>query len=118
VHRPHRIVRIAELFLPPLCRYFTVPFMMALLHMKPPARWQAGGMTAVLQGSCFERYLNYERIRQQEFYLTDILELKMFWRHCEDPAKNPIPQGSQAPVLWNLLCSQRCKERQQSMYLS
>ena len=25
-----------------LCRYFTVPFMMVLLHMKPPTRFQAG----------------------------------------------------------------------------
>jgi len=24
------------------CRYFTVPFMMILLHMKPPTRIQAG----------------------------------------------------------------------------
>ena len=25
-----------------MCRYFTVPFMMTLLHMKPLARWQVG----------------------------------------------------------------------------
>ena len=25
-----------------LCRYFTVPFLMVLLHMKPPTRAQAG----------------------------------------------------------------------------